>query len=81
MNKVAATRALDSANNMEGDYSVGFKRLYKTPRKRRLMLSKSLLLAGLSHSDVMAKSKALLENMTENQFLNWLMTPPPEEHV
>ncbi len=69
MTASAITKTLGKANIQPLEYSLGFRRLSVLPIRVRQNINKACVLKGESNDNSM---KEFLNNLTENEFTNWL---------
>lgn len=72
MNKSNITKTIAKVNASDTSYSKGFNRLMALPAKARKSFSLAVLLTGVSVNDVLSIQKSTLENLTDDEFVNWL---------
>jgi hypothetical protein len=69
MTSATITKILDKVNTQPSEYSLGFRRLTSLPLRVRKNINLACILKGGSNDNSM---KDYLNNLTENEFINWL---------
>jgi hypothetical protein len=69
MTSATITKILDKVNTQPSDYSLGFRRLTSLPLRVRKNINLACILKGESNYNSM---KDYLNNLNENEFINWL---------
>lgn len=73
MNKSNITKTIAKVNASDAANSKGFNRLMSLSSKVRKAFNLSVLLTGASINDVFKIQKETLEDMTDDEFVNWLI--------
>ena len=71
MTNATITKTLNKLKNQPAEYSLGFKRLTVLPLRVRNDINLSCVLHGYSNTNSV---KEFLNNLTEQQYINWLAT-------
>ena len=71
MTTATITKTLSKVNAQSSEYSLGFRRLTVLPVRVRNNVNLACVLKGESNDNSM---KEFLNNLTEQQFINWLKT-------
>jgi hypothetical protein len=69
MTSATITKILNKVNDQPSEYSLGFRRLTVLPLRVRKNINLACILKGESNDNSM---KEYLNNLTENEFINWL---------
>ena len=69
MTTATITKTLAKVNNQPTEYSLGFRRLTVLPVRVRQNVNLACVLKGESNDNSM---KEFLNNLTEQEFINWL---------
>ncbi len=69
MTSSTITKILNKVNAQPSEYSLGFRRLTVLPLRVRKNINLACILKGESNDNSM---KEYLNNLTENEFINWL---------
>jgi hypothetical protein len=69
MTTATITKTLTKVNAQPSEYSLGFKRLTSLPVRVRRNVNLACVLKGESNDNSM---KEFLNNLTEQEFINWL---------
>lgn len=68
MNQSVITKTLAKVKFEENLYSLGYRRLLALPSKTKRNFDLACELKGINHQ----QQKDFLENLTDNNFINWL---------
>lgn len=72
MNKSNITKTINKVNSSNPKYSKGFNRLMALPAKARKAFNLAVVLDGNHVNEVLNVQKSTLENLTDDEFINWL---------